>query len=146
MSKNKYLIRSPKDKLYYPTIDVFNTNCKLKYITKGDLYWEVEEFFKSRGVANMNIIRGQLKALLLRYNTDIVKDRFYYNKHMLKESLTPVMKNIESDYNIRASAIEVSNLECRRKMEIQPFGFNTKKLISVYDREKKIFYNKLVEY
>ena len=56
------------------------------------------------------------------------------------------MKNIESDYNIRASAIEVSNLECRRKMEIQPFGFNTKKLISVYDREKKIFYNKLVEY
>lgn len=39
MSKNKYLIRSPKDKLYYPTIDVFNTNYKLKYITKGDLYW-----------------------------------------------------------------------------------------------------------
>lgn len=66
----------------------------------------------------MNIIRGQLKALLLRYNTDIVKDSFNYNNHMLQESLTPVMKNIESDYNIRASAIEVSNLECRRKMEI----------------------------
>lgn len=146
MSKNKYLTRSPEDKLYYCTIDVFNTNCKLNHITKRDLYWEIEDFFRSNGVTNMNIIRGQLKALLLRYNTDIVKESFDYNKHTLKKSLIPVMKNIEKDYRIRASAIEVSNLECIRKMEIEPFGFETKSLISVYDREKKIFYDKLVDY
>ena len=61
MSKNKYLTRRPEDKLYYPTIDVFNTNCKLNYISKRDLYCEVEEFFKSKGVTNMSMIRGQLK-------------------------------------------------------------------------------------
>lgn len=143
---NKYLTRSPEDKLYYPTVDVFNTNCRFKYISKGDLYWEVEEFFKSKGIENMNMIRGQLKALLLRYNTDIVKDSFDINKRYLNKSLVPVMKNIEKDYRIKASAIEVSNIDCRRKMKIQPFGFNDKRLVSVYDREKNIYYDKLVDY
>ncbi|WP_270301838.1 hypothetical protein [Terrisporobacter petrolearius] len=143
---NKYLTRSPEDKLYYPMVDVFNISYKMEHVRAGDLYWEIEGFFKSKGVTNINRIRGQIKALLLRYDTNIVSDSFHFNKHILKKSLVPVMKNIERDYRVRASWIEVSNSDCKRKMEIEPFGFNTKRLVSIYDREKKISYDKLVDY